>query len=123
MRMDYQVIWQSRWMICSKYTRLIYSNSYLAIFLKKTWLAISIRATGQTSEKKTAELQNNVTINGITRKLRNFNSQGTKTLYQNNLNNIAIFFTFSRGLLKLSVLTPNFTRIVKTQVKFQKFNI
>ena len=112
--MDYQVIRQSRWVICSKYTRLIYSHSYLAIFVKKTWLAISMRATGQASEKKTAELQNiNVKINGITRKLRNFNSQGTKTLYQNNLNNIAILFTFFQGLLKLSVLTPNFTRIVK----------
>ena len=28
------------------------------------------------------------------RKLNNFNFQWTKTLYQNNLNNIALFFTF-----------------------------
>ena len=33
------------------------------------------------------------------RKLSNFNSQWTKTLYQNNLRNIAFFFTF---LLTLS---------------------
>ena len=32
-----------------------------------------------------------------TRKLSNFNSQGTKTLYQNNLKNIAFFFTFFKG--------------------------
>ena len=32
-----------------------------------------------------------------TRKLSNFNYQGTKTLYQNNLKNIAFFFTFFKG--------------------------
>ena len=32
-----------------------------------------------------------------TRKLSNFNSQGMKTLYQNNLKNIAFFFTFFKG--------------------------
>ena len=31
------------------------------------------------------------------RKLSNFNVQWTKTLYQNNLNNIAFFFTFFKG--------------------------
>ena len=31
------------------------------------------------------------------RKLSNFNFQWTKTLYQNNLNNIAFFFTFFKG--------------------------
>ena len=31
------------------------------------------------------------------RKLSNFNFQLTKTLYQNNLNNIAFFFAFFRG--------------------------
>ena len=30
----------------------------------------------------------------FTRKLSNFNPQWTKTLYQNNLKNIAFFFTF-----------------------------
>ena len=32
-----------------------------------------------------------------TRKLNNFNSQWTKTLNQNNLKNIAFFFTFFKG--------------------------
>ena len=32
-----------------------------------------------------------------TRKLSNFNSQWTKTLHQNNLKNIAFFFTFFKG--------------------------
>ena len=33
----------------------------------------------------------------FTRKLSNFNPQWTKTLYQNNLKNIAFFFTFFKG--------------------------
>ena len=110
--MDYQVIWQSRWVICSKYTRLIYSHSYLAIFLKKTWLAISMRATGQTSEKKTAELQNNVKINGITRILRNFNSQGTKTLYQ-----LPEQF---KQYCNLFHLFPRAFEVIRTNTKFYK---
>ena len=72
-----------------------------------------------------------------TRKLSNFDFQWTKTLYQNNLKNIAFFFTFFKGLRcnKSSVVTPkkishgsprkwmsNFTRIVITQVKFWKFH-
>ena len=32
-----------------------------------------------------------------TRKFSNFNFQWTKTLYQNNLKNIAFFFTFFKG--------------------------
>ena len=32
-----------------------------------------------------------------TRKMNNFISQWTKTLYQNNLKNIAFFFTFFKG--------------------------
>ena len=42
------------------------------------------------------------------RKLSNFNFQWTKTFYQNNLNNIAFFFTFFKGYRynKLSVITP-----------------
>ena len=42
------------------------------------------------------------------RELRNCNFQWTKTLYQNNLNNIAFFFTFFKGYKcnKLSVITP-----------------
>ena len=32
-----------------------------------------------------------------TRKLRNFNFQWTKVLYQNNLNNITFFFTLFKG--------------------------
>ena len=41
-------------------------------------------------------------------KLSNFNFQCTKTLYQNNLNNIAFFFTFFKGYRcnTLSVITP-----------------
>ena len=68
-----------------------------------------------------------------TRKLSNFNFQWTKTLYQNNLNNIALFFTLFKGCRnnKVSVITPktisheslrkqisDFARIVKAQVKF-----
>ena len=68
-----------------------------------------------------------------TRKLSNFNFQWTKTLYQNNLNNIALFFTLFKGYRnnKVSVITPktisheslrkqisDFARIVKAQVKF-----
>ena len=70
-----------------------------------------------------------------TRKLSTFNSQWTKTLYQNNLKNIATFFYIFQGTSS-SVITPktishgsprkwmsNFTRIVKTQVKFWKFHV
>ena len=32
-----------------------------------------------------------------TRKMSNFNSQWTKTLYQNNLKNIAFFYTFFKA--------------------------
>ena len=39
-----------------------------------------------------------------TRKLSNFNFQWTKTLYQNNSKNIAIFFTFSRAIDVISYL-------------------
>ena len=39
-----------------------------------------------------------------TRKLSNFNFQWTKTLYQNNLKNIAFFFTFSRAKYVISHL-------------------
>ena len=67
-----------------------------------------------------------------TRKLSNFYFQWGKTLYQNNLTNIAFFFTFFKGLRcnkKSSVITPkkishgrqrkwmsNFTRYVIAQV-------
>ena len=67
-----------------------------------------------------------------TRKLSNFYFQWGKTLYQNNLTNIAFFFTFFEGLRcnkKSSVVTPkkishgrqrkwmsNFTRYVIAQV-------
>ena len=46
-----------------------------------------------------------------TRKLSNFNFQCTKTLYQNDLKNIAFFLKFFKGLRcnKSSVVTP--TRI------------
>jgi len=42
------------------------------------------------------------------RKLSNFNFQWTKTLYQNNLKHIALFFPFfeSYGSNLLSVITP-----------------
>ena len=38
------------------------------------------------------------------RKLSNFSFQGTKTLYQNNLDNIAFFFTFFKGYTLTSYL-------------------
>ena len=68
-----------------------------------------------------------------TRKLSNLNFRWTKTLYQKNLKNIAFFFTFFKDYRcnLSSVITPkkishgsprkrmsNFTRNVKTQVKF-----
>ena len=42
------------------------------------------------------------------RKLNNFNLQWIKALYQNNLKNIAFFFTFFKGLRynQSSVITP-----------------
>ena len=42
-----------------------------------------------------------------TRKLSNFNSQWTKTLYQNNLKNISSFFTFFQGLKRYLVICNN----------------
>ena len=71
------------------------------------------------------------------RKLSNFNFQGTKTLYQKNLNNIAFFLALFKGYNYLYVITPknvshgsprkkkmlNFTRIVKTEVKFWKLHV
>ena len=73
------------------------------------------------------------------RKLSNFNFQWGKTLYQNNLTNIAFFFTFFKSLRcnnKSSVVTPkkisqgrqrkwmsNLTRYVITQVNFWKFHV
>ena len=59
------------------------------------------------------------------RKLSNFNFQGTKTLYQNNLKNIAFFFTFFKGLRynKSSVVTPkkiSHGSSEKMNVKFHK---
>ena len=43
------------------------------------------------------------------RKLSNFNFQWTKTLYQNNLNNIALFFRLFNGCRynEFSVITPD----------------
>ena len=52
---------------------------------------------------------NNVFKTESIRKLSNFNFQWTKTLYQDNLNNIGFFFTFFKGYrcnIKLSVITP-----------------
>ena len=49
-----------------------------------------------------------------TGKLSNFDIQWTKTLYQNNLKHIAFFLHLSRTEDVMS----NFTRSVKTQVKF-----
>ena len=55
------------------------------------------------------------------RKLSLFNFQWTKILYQNN---IGFFFYIFQGLKMESVKWMwNFTRIVKTQVKFWKFHV
>ena len=43
-------------------------------------------------------------LDGIHQKFSNFNYQWTKTLYQNNLNDIAFFFTFSRVVDVISYL-------------------
>ena len=40
-------------------------------------------------------------------KLSNFNFQWTKTLYQNNLNDIAFFFAFSRAIVVIGYLSNN----------------
>ena len=59
--------------------------------------------TAQTQRKARNIFTTNVNICTINiktesiRKLSNFNCQWTKTLYQNNLNNIAFFFTFFKG--------------------------
>ena len=67
----------------------------------------------------------NVIKTESTRKLSNVNFQWTKTLYQNNLKNIELFFTFFKGSRcnKSSVVTP--TKISlgsprKLNVKFHK---
>ena len=62
-----------------------------------------------------------------TRKLSNFNSQGTKTLYQNNLNNIVFCFTFFKGYKLLnflmdSVLVSYFLSS-RTFTEFSKYNV
>ena len=44
----------------------------------------------------------------FTRKLSNFNSQWTKTLYQNNLKNISSFFTFFQGLKRYLFICNNY---------------
>ena len=59
------------------------------------------------------------------KKLSNFNFQWTKTLYQNNLNNTAFFFTFFKGYRcnLLSVITPKTISSwepEKINVKFHK---
>ena len=90
------------------------------------------------SERKQKNVQNTNKVScgklktESTRKLSNFYFQWGKTLYQNNLTNIAFFFTFFEGLRcnkKSSVVTPkkishgrqrkwmsNFTRYVIAQV-------
>ena len=54
------------------------------------------------------------TVNSIKteciRKLSNFNFQGTKTLYQNNLNNIALFFTFLKAYTIMYLATCKNTK-------------
>ena len=57
------------------------------------------------------------------RELRNCNFQWTKTLYQNNLNNTAFFFTFFKGYRcnKLSVITPK-SQISQNDVLHMKFS-
>ena len=97
------------------------------------------------SERKQKNVQNTNKVwcgklkTESTRKLSNFYFQWGKTLYQNNLTNIAFFFTFFKGLRcnnKSSVVTPkkifhgrqrkwmsNFRRYVITQVKFWKFHV
>ena len=49
------------------------------------------------------ETKNRINTDSI-RKLSNFNYQRTKTLYQNNLNNIAFFFTFFKGYRYLTII-------------------
>ena len=57
-----------------------------------SWPACVVGSTGirRQETKKKLKMES-------TRKLSNFNFQWTKTLYQNNLKNIAFFFTFFKG--------------------------
>ena len=58
--------------------------------------------------------------------LSNFNFQWTKTYYQNNLSNIAFFFTFFKGYIDVIIVICNNTKenflweAKKTNVKFHK---
>ena len=57
----------------------------------------------------------------FTRKLSNFNPQWTKTLYQNNLKNIAFFYIFLGLKMLLVIIKENFSReSEKMKVKFHK---
>ena len=67
----------------------------------------------------------NVIMTKSNRKLSNFNSPWTKTLYQNNLKNIAFFFTFFQGSKRYLTICNNikdyFSREpMKMNVKFHK---
>ena len=67
----------------------------------------------------------NVIKTESTKKLSNVNFQWTKTLYQNNLKNIELFFTFFKGLRcnKSSVVTHKkyfLWEPKKMNVKFHK---
>ena len=102
----------------------------IQLYTKKKWLKFRI-------EQSSTRGILNFRVKGIktesTRKLSNFNFPRTKTLYQNNLKNIAFLFTFLKGL-KSFVVTPkkishgslrkwmsHVTSIVITQVKFWNF--
>ena len=56
------------------------------------------------------------------RELSDFNFQWTKTLYQNNLNNITFFFTFFKGYRcnSLSVITP---KKISYEIEAEKINV
>ena len=60
------------------------TSDNILLFLRCQECQMCIQNNGKVTEIKTDS----------TRKLNNFNSQRSKTLYQNNLKNIAFFFTF-----------------------------
>ena len=63
-------------------------------------VALRIWGAGQAVARKELNMES-------TRKLSKFNFQGTKTLCQNNLKNIAFFFTFFKSYRCLLVICNN----------------
>ena len=74
----------------------------------KIYVCIAYRLWGSFIHVQGGEICQNVNLRQSIRKLSNFNFQGTKTLYQNDFNNTAFFFTLFKGYKfdKLYEITP-----------------